>query len=95
MADEAMGQSLPYSADTQQGTWTDEQAKMAFDLLATPHAFREGRKPGVLLDFDGQLVDAGADSAAVARREIAALRERREVVADLDEVNRSLRLCPT
>ena len=84
---------LAHSADTwatQPLGWTDEQAKLAFDLLATPPVFREGRKPGVLIDSDGYLIDAGTDSAAVARREIAALREQREVVADLDEVNRAL-----
>ena len=80
---------LAHAADTQTG-WTDEQTKLAFDLLATPHAFREGRKPGVLIDFEGRVIDEGKDSAAVARREVAALKERREVVADLDEVNRTL-----
>jgi hypothetical protein len=81
---------LARSADTQEGVWTDEQTKMAFDLLATPHAFRPGRKPGESIDFEGRLIDKADDSAAVARREVAALKEHRDVVADLDEVERSL-----
>ena len=80
---------LAHSADTQKA-WTDEQSKLAFDLLATPSAFREGRKPGALLDLDGRVIDPGNDPAAVARREIATLKERRDVAADIDEVNRSL-----
>jgi hypothetical protein len=80
---------LAHSADTQDA-WTEDQAKLAFDLLATPHPFRPGRKPGASLDFEGNVLDPANDSAAVARREIAALKERREVVADLDEVTRAL-----
>jgi hypothetical protein len=80
---------LAYSADTQPA-WTEEQSKLAFDLLATPTAFRKGRKPGASLDFERRLIDKADDSAAVARREIASLKERREVVGDLDEVDRAL-----
>jgi hypothetical protein len=79
---------LAYSADVQQGSWTDDQTKIAFDLLATPHAFRNVGKPGASIDFEGRLIDSADDSAAVARREVKALKERREVVADLDEVDR-------
>jgi hypothetical protein len=81
---------LAYSADTQPGGWTDEQTKLAFDLLYTPMVFRTGRKPGDSIDFDGRLIADGNDPAAVARREIAALKERREIAADLDEVERTL-----
>jgi hypothetical protein len=81
---------LAYSADVQQKTWTDEQTRLAFDLLATPHALRPGKRPGLLLDRYGQVLDEGHDPAAVARREIAALEERRAVVAELDEVERHL-----
>ena len=81
---------LAYSADTQPGGWTPDQTRLAFDLLATPPLFREGRKPGVVIDGEGRLVDNADDSAAVARREIAALKERRDVVANLDEVDRHL-----
>ena len=81
---------LAHAADTQERTWTEDQSKLAFDLLATPHAFREGREPGVVIDLEGRVIDPGNDPAAVARREIALLKERREIVADLDEVNRAL-----
>ena len=81
---------LAHAAESQDGKWTDDQTRLAFDLLATPHAFRAGRKPGVVIDLEGKVIDDGSDSAAVARREIATLNERREVVADLDEVNRAL-----
>ena len=80
---------LAYSAEHRPG-WTEEQAGLAFDLLAVPHAFREGTRPGVLIDDDGRVVDDGGDSAAVARREIAALKEHRPLVAEIDEVERTL-----
>jgi hypothetical protein len=81
---------LAYVADTKDGKWTPEQEQLAFDLLATPKDFREGHKPGVSLDFRGKIVDAGTNLAEVARREIDALEERREVVRALDEINQSL-----
>ena len=80
---------LAHSADTQ-ADWTEDQTRLAFDLLATPHAFRPDRKPGASLDLEGRLIDPADDSAAVARRQIAALKERREIVADLDDVDRAL-----
>ena len=67
------------------GTWTAEQSRLAFDLLATPIEFREGRRPG---DLDPELADA--TPAAVAALEMARLREHRETIAELDEVDRSL-----
>jgi hypothetical protein len=69
--------------------WDDEQTAMAYDLLATPDAFRKLGRPGTALDFDGKVVDDASDSAAVARRAIAELREQREIVAELDEVERA------
>ncbi len=81
---------LAHAADTQKEGWTDAQIKLAFDLLATPHEFREGRKPGLMIDLEGRVIDDGEDSAAVARREIEALKDHREIVADLDEVNQAL-----
>ncbi len=81
---------LAHSADTQPEGWTDDQSKLAFDLLATPHPFRPGRKPGASLDFEGKVLDPDNDPARIARREIAALKERREIVADIDEVQRTL-----
>ena len=47
---------LAYSADTQPGGWTDEQTKLAFDLLYTPQVFRTGRKPGDSIDFERSVV---------------------------------------
>jgi len=80
---------LAHAADLQ-GSWTPEQAAMAFDLLGTPAEFREGREPWVKLDSQGRLVGPPEGPAAVARRESAALGELRETVAGLDEVDRSL-----
>ena len=82
---------LAHAADTNPGNaWTPEQTALAFDLLATPAIFREGRKPGAAVDFDGFVVDSAGDSAAVARRVVDELREVREVVEGLDEVDRAL-----
>ncbi len=81
---------LAHAADSQPSGWTDDQIKIAFDLLATPHAFREGNKPGVTLDDEGQIIEPAADSARVARSQIALLKETRDLVADLDESERSL-----
>ena len=80
---------LAHSADVK-GSWTAEQARLAFDLLGTPAEFREGQKPGASLDFEGRVVEPADDPASVARREVAALRERRELVSGLDEASRSL-----
>ncbi len=82
---------LAYAADNQpEHLWTDEQTSMAFDLLATPPAFRIGHKPGASIDFHGKVLDTADDSAAVARRMVDELMERREVVRGLDEVDRAL-----
>jgi hypothetical protein len=80
---------LAFTADTGK-SWSEDQVRLAFDLLGTPAIFRAGQKPGALLDVEGRVVDPADDPAAMARREIAALKERREVVADLDEVDRAL-----
>jgi hypothetical protein len=82
---------LAHAADTQEGgEWTPEQTSLAFDLMATPAAFREGRKPGASLDFHGRVLAPADGSAAVARRMVDELMIRREEVADLDEVERHL-----
>ena len=80
---------LAHSADLKKA-WTPEQVSLAFDLLGTPAEFRDGHRPGASLDFDGRVIEDSDDPAAVARREIASLKGRREIVADLDEVNRAL-----
>ncbi|WP_435005321.1 hypothetical protein P12x_003218 [Tundrisphaera lichenicola] len=80
---------LAHVADVK-GCWTPDQTRLAFDLLGTPTEFREGQKPGALLDPEGKVIGLADDPADVARREIAALKERRDLVGDLDEVNREL-----
>src|SRR3954454_5049711 len=80
---------LAHTADVK-ASWTPEQSRMAFDLLGTPIEFREGVKPGASLDLAGRLIESADDPAAVARREIEALKQRREVVEGLDEVNQAL-----
>jgi hypothetical protein len=80
---------LAHTADVNK-EWTPEQSRLAFDLLGTPIEFREGTRPGAGLDLDGRLVESADDPAAVARREIDALKERRELVEGLDEVNQAL-----
>jgi hypothetical protein len=77
-------------ADLNDNVWTPDQTKLAFDMLCTPREFRDGLKPGESLDFDGRVVAEATSLAAVARREVAALKERREQVEELDEVNRYL-----
>ena len=80
---------LAHAAESQ-GSWNPVQVQLAFDLLATPGDFREGRKPGVMVDLEGRVMDSGDDPAAVARREIEALKERLVKVAPLDEANQAL-----
>ena len=72
------------------GSWTDDQARLAFDLLGMPLEFRQGRKPGIEFDGDGRVVKGSTHPLDVARREIAALKERLEHLETLDEVDRAL-----
>jgi hypothetical protein len=81
---------LAYSADVQNGTWNTQQSDLAFDLLATPALFRPGRMPGLEIDIEGRPVEGSSDPASVARRQIAALKARRDQVEPLDRANRSL-----
>ncbi len=74
---------LAHAADA--GAWTPDQLGLAFDLLGTPAAFRSGA-PGLAIDRDGPPLGP----AELARRELAALRRRRDEVADLDVVDRAL-----
>ena len=80
---------LAHAADANQG-WTDAQTRLAFDLLGTPLAFREGTRPGLELDGMGQVTDEATDPAAVARRQIEELEAQRDLVAEIDEVERHL-----
>ena len=70
--------------------WTEEQAALAFDLLATPTLFRLGYQPGVVVDSEGNIIVATEQPAVLARRMVAELKERREEVRCLDDVDRSL-----
>ncbi len=78
---------LARSADVL-GSWTPDQARMAFDLLGTPLEFRDCSLPGTSIDWQGQVLDAPQDHAALARREIEELLERRELLRPLDQANR-------
>jgi hypothetical protein len=69
-------------------TWTDEQARLALDLLAVPSAFRSGRKPWAAKG--GVEAAPGDDLVAFAARQVEELKRRREVALELDEVERAL-----
>ena len=76
-------------ADRDKG-WTVEQKALAFDLLGTPAAFRSG-EPGEVIDHYGRLIGALTPNAVdLARREVDRLQKRREQVAGLDTLDRSL-----
>ena len=70
--------------------WTEQQTALAFDLLATPALFRLGYQPGVVVDSEGTIIVATEQPAVLARRMVAELKERREEVRCLDNVDRSL-----
>lgn len=80
---------LAHVADTKT-VWDRAQTELAFDLLGTPREFRDGLQPGASLNFQGKLVETDLSLAAVARREIAELDQRREFVDCLDEANQAL-----
>ena len=82
--------SLLANAADEGTPWTDAQVRLAFDLLGTPAAFREGRRPGVELDESGRVLDPADDQAAVARRQVEALQGQRDEVAEIDEVERHM-----
>lgn len=73
-----------------QGEWTEDQARLAFDLLATPREFRPGRRPGVVLDLYGEVVDEAKDPVEVARRQVDGLVRDREAAREADEIDRAL-----
>ncbi len=52
--------------------------------------FREGHKPGTVLDIQGRVIVGSDDPASVARRQIAEIERRRDLVEGLDRANRSL-----
>jgi len=71
------------------GPWTEDQARLAFDLLGTPAEFRAGT-PGEAIDEEGRVDDPAEGPAAVARRQIASLQGRRVRLAEVDGVDRAL-----
>ena len=80
---------LAHSADVNQ-KWTPAQDRAGVRPPGHPGEFREGHRPGASLDFRGRVIEAADDPAAVARREIDLLLERRELVDVLDEASRAL-----
>lgn len=78
---------LARAADVQ-GGWTLEQTGLAFDLLGTPIEFREGQSPGALIDERGKPIASPGDPAALARRQIDVLIERRELLRPIDQAER-------
>jgi hypothetical protein len=72
------------------GSWSADQTRLAFDLLGTSPEARDGRQPGDLIDLDGKVVEPAGSPLNLAHREVAGLKERRALVADLDEVDRAL-----
>jgi hypothetical protein len=80
---------LLLNATITRGAWTPEQSLLAFNLLGTPTAFREGHEPGEMLDAHGRALSGADDQAVVARREIAALQARRELTEGLDQADRA------
>jgi hypothetical protein len=82
---------LAYSAKVHPDhEWDASQISLAYDLMGTPPEFRAGGKPGVVIDRYGDVVENGDDRAAVARRQVDELTERRAEVEKLDEAERSL-----
>ena len=78
---------LAYTAQAH-GSWTPEQASLAFDLLGTPRAFREGNLPGTEINHVGQVLATAEDQAEVARVQIAGLLELKERLIPLDQAER-------
>ena len=81
---------LAHAAEATSDPWTDDQVNLAFDLQGIPLGFRKGRRPGASIDSEGREVAPTDDRAALARRQIAELIERKAVVSGLDEVERAL-----
>jgi hypothetical protein len=80
---------LAYAADLDQDRWTAEQTRLAFDLLGTPEEVRVGR-PGVQLDPKGRVIGSAEGPAAIARRQVDELQERRDQLAGVDQADRAL-----
>ena len=79
---------LARAAKINDGRWSADQRRLAFDLLGTPFEIRDGR-PGEVIDLDGEVIEA-PDPIEVARREVEALLIRREEVLDADTYARNM-----
>ncbi len=71
------------------GSWDDAQTSLAFDLLGTRPDERIGR-PGEAIDAEGRPIEPQESLAALARREVAGLQKRKEQVAPLDALDRTM-----
>jgi hypothetical protein len=69
--------------------WDQAQRSLAFDLLGTRPEDRDD-PIGEVIDQDGQVVSTSLNHADLARREIASLQIRKQEVAGLDTLDRSL-----
>ena len=69
--------------------WTDEQMRLARDLLGTPAMNRVGTI-GASIDEEGRRNGPAPDPATLARAEIAKLQALRSLVLEADEANRQL-----
>ena len=69
--------------------WTDDQKRLAYDLLRTPLEVREDA-PGRMIDAEGFGVGPDRSEAEVARGAVADLEAQRDRVIEADEVARSL-----
>ena len=79
---------LAHAADSRNGNWTPEQARLAFDLMGTPPEFREGHPPGTSIDSAGKLAGPTPGPAAVARRAIDELTGRLEILRPIEQAAR-------
>jgi hypothetical protein len=78
--------SMPAHATDVRESGTLEPTGLAFDRPGTPAEFLEGIRPGASLDHGGRSIE----STAVDRREIAALKKRRETFEALEAVDQAL-----
>ncbi len=69
--------------------WDRAQTSLAFDLLGTRAEDRDD-PIGEVIDQEGRVVSTSLSQADLARREIASLRKKKEEVAGLDTLDRSL-----
>ncbi len=69
--------------------WSADQASMAFDLLGTHHAFRQG-SPAEVIDRQGRVVDEGTALAEFARARVDDLLAHRETLVEEDQHARSM-----